>query len=100
MPAPVAARARQGFDEFNKFAESVVQELKPLYDTLTEAFQIGFLIFVPFLVIDLVVSNLLLAMGMHMLSPVTVSLPLKLLLFVLVDGWNLILQGVVLGYVR
>ena len=67
---------------------------------LTEAFQIGFLIFVPFLVIDLVVSNLLLAMGMHMLSPVTVSLPLKLLLFVLVDGWTLILQGIVLGYVR
>lgn len=65
---------------------------------LTEAFQIGFLIFVPFLVIDLVVSNLLLAMGMHMLSPVTVSLPLKLLLFVLIDGWTLILQGIVLGY--
>ncbi|MFT5150494.1 MAG: type III secretion protein R [Planctomycetota bacterium] len=66
---------------------------------LTEAFQIGFLIFVPFLVIDLVVSNLLLAMGMHMLSPVTVSLPLKLLLFVLIDGWTLILQGIVMGYV-
>lgn len=65
---------------------------------LTEAFQIGFLIFVPFLVIDLVVSNILLAIGMHMLSPTTVSLPFKLLLFVLVDGWRLIIQGVVLGY--
>lgn len=65
---------------------------------LTEAFQIGFLIFVPFLIIDLVVSNLLLAMGMFMLSPVTVSLPLKLLLFVLIDGWRLIIQGVILGY--
>lgn len=66
---------------------------------LIEAFQIGFLIFVPFLVIDLVVSNILLAMGMHMLSPVTVSMPFKLLLFVLVDGWTMIIQGVVLGYV-
>lgn len=65
---------------------------------LTEAFQIGFLIFLPFLVIDLVVSNVLLAMGMHMLSPVTVSLPLKLLLFVAIDGWKLILQGLALGY--
>jgi len=65
---------------------------------LTEAFQIGFMIFIPFLVIDLAVSNILLAMGMHMLSPVTISLPFKLLLFVLIDGWTLILQGVVLGY--
>jgi len=65
---------------------------------LIEAFQIGFLIFIPFLVIDLVVSNILLAMGMHMLSPVTISMPFKLLLFVLIDGWTLILQGVVLNY--
>src|SRR5207253_9329637 len=65
---------------------------------LTEAFQIGFIIFVPFLVIDLVVSNILLAMGMHMLSPQTVSLPLKLLLFVAIDGWRLVLQGLALGY--
>lgn len=69
-----------------------------LLTELTEAFQIGFLIFVPFLVIDLVVSNLLLAMGMHMLSPTTISLPLKLLLFVLIDGWSLVLRGIVLGY--
>ncbi len=65
---------------------------------LVEAFQIGFIIFIPFLVIDLVVSNILLAMGMHMLSPVTISMPFKLLLFVLIDGWTLILQGVVLNY--
>lgn len=65
---------------------------------LIEAFQIGFMIFVPFLVIDLVVSNILLAMGMHMLSPVTISLPFKLLLFVLIDGWTLVIEGVVLGY--
>ena len=65
---------------------------------LSEAFQIGFLLFVPFLVIDLVISNVLMSMGMFMLSPTTVSLPIKLLLFVLVDGWQLITKGLVLGY--
>lgn len=67
---------------------------------LKEAFQIGFLIFVPFIVIDMVVSNILLAMGMQMLSPVTISLPFKLLLFVLIDGWYLIARGLVLGYIQ
>jgi len=65
---------------------------------LKEAFQIGFILFVPFLVLDMVVSNILLALGMHMLSPTTVALPFKLLLFVLVDGWYLITRGLVLGY--
>lgn len=65
---------------------------------LKEAFQIGFLIFLPFLVIDMVVANILLALGMFQLSPITVSLPFKLLLFVLVDGWFLITQGLMLGY--
>ena len=66
---------------------------------LTKAFQIGFIIFVPFLVIDMVVSNILMALGMQMLSPTTISLPFKILLFVLVDGWYLITRGLVLGYV-
>jgi len=66
---------------------------------LRRAFEIGFLIFLPFLVLDLVVSNLLLALGMHMLSPTAVSLPFKLLLFVLADGWQLLLRGLVEGYV-
>ena len=65
---------------------------------LTEAFAIGFLLFLPFLVIDMVVSNILLAMGMHMLSPVTVSLPFKLLLFIMVDGWTMLAQGLLQGY--
>ncbi len=65
---------------------------------LSEAFQIGFILFVPFLIIDLVIANVLMSMGMFMLSPVTVSLPIKLLLFVLVDGWHLITKGLVLGY--
>ncbi len=69
----------------------VVSELK-------EAFQIGFLLFVPFIVIDMVVANILLALGMHMLSPTTISMPFKLLLFVLVDGWYLIAKGRVIGY--
>jgi type III secretion protein R len=65
---------------------------------LTVAFEIGFLIFLPFLVIDLVISNILMAMGMQMLSPTTVSLPFKLLLFVLIDGWVKLTHGMVLTY--
>ncbi len=58
---------------------------------LKTAFQIGFLLFIPFLVIDLVVASVLMSMGMMMLSPLIISLPFKLMLFVLVDGWNLVL---------
>lgn len=65
---------------------------------LTQAFQIGFLIYLPFLVIDLVVANILLAMGMMMMSPTTVSLPFKLLLFVMVDGWVKLAHSLVLSY--
>jgi type III secretion protein R len=65
---------------------------------LRRAFEIGFLLFVPFLVIDLVIANLLLALGMHMLSPTTVSLPFKLLLFVLADGWQLVVRGLMESY--
>ena len=65
---------------------------------LTAAFQIGFLLYLPFVVIDLIVSNILLAMGMMMVSPVTISLPLKLFLFVMVDGWSRLIQGLVLTY--
>ena len=66
---------------------------------LSEAFQIGFIIFLPFLVIDVVVTNILLSLGMFQISPITISLPFKLLLFVLVDGWHLIAKGLILGYV-
>ena len=65
---------------------------------LRRAFQIGFLIFIPFLIVDMVIANLLLALGMHMLSPTTVSLPFKLLLFVLADGWQLVIRGLVESY--
>ncbi len=66
---------------------------------LTEAFQIGFIIFLPFLVLDLVIANILLSLGMFQISPITISLPFKLLLFVLVDGWHVIAKGLILGYV-
>ena len=65
---------------------------------LKEAFQIGFLLFIPFLIIDMIVANILTSMGMTMLSPVTISLPFKLLIFVLVDGWYLLVKGLVLSY--
>jgi type III secretion protein R len=65
---------------------------------LKAAFQVGFLLFLPFLVIELVVSIVLLSLGMNTLAPEAVSLPFKLLLFVLADGWHLILRGLVLQY--
>lgn len=69
-----------------------------LVSELTSAFQIGFLIYLPFMVIDLIVSNILLALGMMMVSPVTITLPLKLFLFVAVDGWTRLIHGLVLTY--
>ena len=65
---------------------------------LKSAFEIGFLLFIPFLIIDMVVSSILLSMGMMMLPPVMISLPFKLLLFVLVDGWNLVIGSVVRSF--
>jgi flagellar biosynthesis protein FliP len=62
---------------------------------LRAAFQIGFVVFLPFLLIDLIVSSILMALGMMMMPPVTVALPLKLLMFILVDGWSLILRALV-----
>jgi len=65
---------------------------------LKTAFQIGFLIYVPFLIIDMVVSSVLMSMGMLMLPPVMISLPFKVLLFVLVDGWNLVVQSLLSSF--
>jgi flagellar biosynthetic protein FliP len=69
----------------------VISELKT-------AFQIGFVVFIPFLIIDLVVASVLMSMGMMMLSPVIVSLPFKLMLFVLVDGWNLLVGSLLQSF--
>lgn len=65
---------------------------------LKVAFEIGVLIYLPFFVIDLVTSNILLAMGMMMLSPLTIALPLKLLLLVMVDGWTIVIQGLTMSF--
>ena len=65
---------------------------------LKTAFQMGFLLFLPFLVIDLVVSSVLLSMGMFMLPPVMISTPFKILLFVLVDGWHLVIESLVKSF--
>ncbi len=93
---------------YRSFPEPYQSSLKPtdfiiiipafITSQLKQAFEIGVLVYLPFFVIDLVVSNILLAMGMMMLSPLTIALPLKLLLLVMVDGWTLIIQGLVLTF--
>lgn len=76
-------------------------EVAPAYimSELKTAFEIGFIVFIPFIVIDLIVANVLLALGMFMLSPTIISLPFKLLIFIAVDGWGLIVNGLVQSYI-
>ena len=76
--------------------------LAPAFMTseLKTAFQIGFLIFIPFVIIDLVVASVLMSMGMMMLSPVLISLPFKIMLFVLVDGWALVMGTLASSFYR
>ena len=80
--------------------ELTVWQIAPAFiiSELKTSFEIGFIIFVPFIVLDLVVANILLALGMFMLSPTIISLPFKLLIFIAVDGWALIVQGLVTSY--
>jgi type III secretion protein R len=89
-----------GKDSGVKVSEDSFFTLVPAFTVseLTTAFQIGFLLYLPFIAIDLIVSNILLAMGMMMVSPMTISLPFKLLLFVLLDGWARLIYGIVLTY--
>lgn len=77
-----------------------LQVLVPAFaiSELKTAFQIGFLIYLPFLLIDLVVSSTLMSMGMFMLPPAMISLPFKLLLFIMVDGWNLLIKSLILSF--
>lgn len=86
--------------EPKSMADVPIYALIPAYLTseLKTSFQIGFLLFIPFVVVDLIVSNILLSLGMFMLSPVMISLPFKILLFVLTDGWNLIIKGLMLSF--
>ena len=89
-----------GYPVFGSQQEVPVFVLLPSFLTseLKTAFQIGFLLFVPFLVIDLVVASVLMSMGMMMLSPIIISLPFKLMLFVLIDGWSLISATLVASF--
>ncbi|HEY4349902.1 MAG TPA: EscR/YscR/HrcR family type III secretion system export apparatus protein, partial [Paraburkholderia sp.] len=65
---------------------------------LMKAFQIGFVLYLVFVVVDLVVANVLLALGMQMIAPTTISVPFKLLLFVTLDGWSVLIHGLILSY--
>jgi flagellar biosynthesis protein FliP len=98
-PPPVPAGSSASAADIAR-TEMPLQILAPafLISELSKAFQIGFLLFLPFLVIDIVVSSILMGMGMMMLPPVTISLPFKLIFFVLVDGWELIVGSLVRGF--
>ena len=86
-------------EQHNRITKDNLLILVPAFtiSELTKAFQVGFLLYLPFIAIDLIISNILLAMGMMMVSP-TISLPFKLLLFVTLDGWLKISQGLLLSY--
>jgi type III secretion protein R len=94
------ARKMRAPEERAAIGERDLAVIVPAFVTseLRRAFEIGFLLFLPFLVIDMVVANLLLALGMQMLSPTTVSLPFKLMLFVVADGWQLVVRGLMESY--
>jgi flagellar biosynthetic protein FliP len=83
-----------------KLDEIPMRVLIPAFVTseLKTAFQIGFIVFIPFLIIDMIVASVLMSMGMMMMSPVIVALPFKIMLFVLVDGWNLLIGSLVLSF--
>ncbi|WP_412479189.1 flagellar type III secretion system pore protein FliP [Azonexus sp. IMCC34839] len=87
-------------DKINTPEETPLRILVPAFvvSELKTAFQIGFIIFIPFLVIDMLVASILMSMGMMMMSPVMVALPFKLMLFVLVDGWHLVLGSLVQSF--
>ena len=91
-----------GHKALDKPADTPMTLLIPAFVTseLKTAFQIGFVIFIPFLIIDMVVAAVLMSMGMMMLSPVTVSFPLKLMLFVLVGGWDLVIGSLVQSFIH
>ena len=112
MPTPVSVAAlyflaeEKGIAKVEPVKESEeltnlpMQIVMPAFITseVKRAFMIGFLLYIPFLVIDIIVSSTLMSMGMVMLPPATISLPFKLMLFVLVDGWNLLIQSLITGF--
>jgi flagellar biosynthesis protein FliP len=99
IAAFVSIAGQSGFEKPEDVPLSI---LAPAFVTseLKTAFQIGFLLFIPFVIIDLVVASVLMSMGMMMLSPVLISLPFKLMLFVLVDGWTLVMGSLAASFAR
>ncbi len=89
-----------GVQDYEKPTDLPMTVIIPAFiiSELKTAFQIGFILFIPFLIIDLVVASILMAMGMMMLSPMIVSLPFKLMLFVMIDGWNLVIGTIATSY--
>ncbi len=99
--ADLALFARMAqIEEYSDSAQMPLRVMIPAFviSELKTAFQIGFLVFIPFLIIDMIVASILMSMGMMMLSPVLVALPFKLMLFVLADGWNLMIGSLVASF--
>jgi flagellar biosynthetic protein FliP len=93
--------AMRGLDKPNTLADVPTYVLIPAFilNELTVAFKIGILLFIPFIVIDMVVASALMSMGMIMLPPVMISMPFKLILFILVDGWGLLTDQIVRSFI-
>ena len=91
---------KENYDSQEKLTELSLFVIAPSYITseLKRAFLIGFLLYIPFLVIDLVVSSTLMAMGMVMLPPAMISMPFKLMLFIVADGWNLLIESLIVSF--
>jgi flagellar biosynthetic protein FliP len=94
------ARVDEKAQKIEQAAQLPMRVVIPAFVTseLKTAFQIGFMVFIPFLIIDMVVASVLMSMGMMMLSPVLIALPFKLMLFVLADGWNLLIGSLVASF--
>ncbi len=95
-----AEMAKMNMSEMENVDDIPNRVLLPAFmiSELKSGFQMGFILFIPFLIIDMVVASTLMSMGMMMLPPVMISLPFKLLLFILADGWNLVIKSIVMGF--
>lgn len=90
------------YDQYENANESSIISLLPAYalSEIKSAFTIGFYLYLPFVVIDLLISSILLSLGMMMMSPVTISVPIKLILFICLDGWSLLSKGLITQYIE
>lgn len=90
------------YDQYENGNESSIISLLPAYalSEIKSAFTIGFYLYLPFVVIDLLISSILLSLGMMMMSPVTISVPIKLILFICLDGWSLLSKGLITQYIE